>query len=46
VTSGWFGGADVHAVNGVSSAVAEGETIGIVGESAVERPRSARRSSV
>ena len=33
VTSGWFGGADVHAVNGVSFSVAEGETIGIVGES-------------
>ncbi len=33
-TSGWFGrGSDVHAVNGVSFAVAEGETIGIVGES-------------
>ena len=33
VTSGWFGGADVHAVNGVSLSVAKGETLGIVGES-------------
>jgi peptide/nickel transport system ATP-binding protein len=32
--SGWFGGGtDIHAVNGVSFTVEEGETIGIVGES-------------